>query len=393
MVDVSENENKNDIQTNFNSDAWEDKILVIRDAGFTESVDLQVCNIIINFEITSDPLQMDQQIGRSFRIGQKNDVIIYNLADMPDLEGYILAYYARIELMTSNSSDVTILAGANSDGMVAAACKRCGYVELLSYEDYKQKTQNENVLLSCPNKECQDHNEKLDLIIIDNFKCSECGKRLHRSGIKEGYKCISKPKKPIFKPSFKQFDPMYSNAKYNTGTYCTSGKAGDRNMYCRKICAMKHCQSLLDKECPAVKAYLKNPNISDLDLMIICAKDCKYAKDFEKCPLKCRAGVGPEAISECMNDCPSSTCRPKPHILDFSSDSSEKKNNGQSCECPACKKGYLEKVTAKTFYAFIDSLWNNKFDRGNVFTTRLEDESSKISKIKEVLDVDEEEVQ
>ena len=78
----------------------EDAILLVQDSAFTEGVNLQTWNIIINFQVTPDPLAMDQRIGRIFRLGQKNDVTIYSLADMNKLEGYVLMYFSRISEAT-----------------------------------------------------------------------------------------------------------------------------------------------------------------------------------------------------------------------------------------------------------------------------------------------------
>ena len=105
-------------------DSKENAILVIKDASFTEGVNLQLSNIIINFQVTPDPLAMDQRIGRIFRLGQRNNVIIYSLADMSKLEGFALMYFVRIGLMSSNSGDATIIAGSNNERMVAVQCDR-----------------------------------------------------------------------------------------------------------------------------------------------------------------------------------------------------------------------------------------------------------------------------
>ena len=103
-----------------------DAVLVVRDASFTEGVNLQSGSIIINFQVTPDPLAMDQRIGRIFRLGQKNNVTVYSLANMNRLEGFALMYFVRIGLMSSNSGDATIIAGSNNDRMVAVQCERCG---------------------------------------------------------------------------------------------------------------------------------------------------------------------------------------------------------------------------------------------------------------------------
>ena len=120
-------------------------MLVVKDPSFTEGVNLQSGSVIINFQVTPDPLAMDQRIGRIFRLGQKNDVTIYSLADMNRLEGFALLYFSRIGLMSSNSGDATIIAGSNNDRMVAVRCDRCGQVKLYSQEDYEAHKKNGNL--------------------------------------------------------------------------------------------------------------------------------------------------------------------------------------------------------------------------------------------------------
>lgn len=356
-------DNKQKVEADF-KDA-ENAILVVRDPEFTESVNLQSCNIIINFEVTSDPLTMDQQIGRIFRLGQDNDVHIYNLADMACLEGYVLAYYARIDLMASNSGDATIIAGSNSERMVAIRCKRCGRVELLTKDDYDERLKNDNVY--CETPECTKYKEKLDEMSIYNFKCQDCGTILARSGTEEGYICVS------------------TTQDGQQGVYCNSGEYQDRNMYCRKICAIAHCNKFTydydqdgNVRCKALRAYRENPNVSDLDLMIVCS-ECNICDANSKC----RVGIGQDAISECRK-CKEASCDPRPHVLEF--------DDRWIAKCPRCaqskRRAYLKPMVAKTFSAYIESSWNNDFDGGKGFVENLKNESTKVSEIRKILSKD-----
>lgn len=57
----------------------EDKqILISTDAG-GEGLNLQFCNIIINYDLPWNPMKIEQRIGRVDRIGQKKDVKAYNM--------------------------------------------------------------------------------------------------------------------------------------------------------------------------------------------------------------------------------------------------------------------------------------------------------------------------
>lgn len=54
------------------------KILVVTDAG-SEGLNLQFCNIVINYDLPWNPQKIEQRIGRCHRYGQKYDVIAVNL--------------------------------------------------------------------------------------------------------------------------------------------------------------------------------------------------------------------------------------------------------------------------------------------------------------------------
>ena len=54
------------------------KILIVTDAG-SEGLNLQFCNIVINYDLPWNPQKIEQRIGRCHRYGQKNNVVAINL--------------------------------------------------------------------------------------------------------------------------------------------------------------------------------------------------------------------------------------------------------------------------------------------------------------------------
>ena len=54
------------------------KILIVTDAG-SEGLNLQFCNIVINYDLPWNPQKIEQRIGRFHRYGQKNNVVAINL--------------------------------------------------------------------------------------------------------------------------------------------------------------------------------------------------------------------------------------------------------------------------------------------------------------------------
>ncbi len=170
--------NKDKTVAAFTGEEGKNAILLVKDASFTEGVNLQSCNVIVNVQVTPDPLAMDQRIGRIFRLGQQNDVTIYSLADMRRLEGYALSYFSRIGLMTSNSGDATIIAGSNSDRMITVRCNCCGNVKLFSKEDYDTKRYRDSDDLYCISTEqCMEAGKRgmrMEEISVYDFKCDLC---------------------------------------------------------------------------------------------------------------------------------------------------------------------------------------------------------------------------
>lgn len=346
--------------------AKSDAILVVLDPSLTEGANLQTCNIILNFQVTPDPLAMDQRIGRIFRLGQDSDVSIYSLADMNELEGYALMYFSGIGLLGANSGDATIISGSNSERMVAVRCPVCRNVRLYSLEDYEAKKKRDDLYCreteECCNAESP-AGTRMDEISVWDFRCDSCGRLFTRSVAQEGYFCM---------------------AQNNTGgIMCNSGEFGDRTVYCRKICAIAHCRMFTSgarKNCPALARYReKGGTVSNAELMKIC-DSCEYAD------ICCgRIDTGADALSRCST-CESATCFPKPGALRF--------NDRWEADCPVCaasgRNGRLRQVTAHTFAAYLRAAWNFRGDSSS-FCYNLEREVSKGAEVRDILRMDKEE--
>ncbi len=362
------NSNVHNIEREFN--AKQDAILIAKDAKFTEGANLQESKIIINYQVTPDPLAMDQRIGRIFRLGQKSNVFVYSLADMNKLEGFALAYFSAIGLLSIDSGDATILAGSNSDQMVAVRCRQCSRVKLMPRQDYEEKKKKKSNDLICrATDDCiqlslDGKGTEMTEITVYDFKCDCCGTVLTRS-VSEGYMCIS----------------HVSNGE--KGKMCNSGENGDRSVYCRKICAISHCRRFLTDDrmsgkCAALRRYRINPNISDAELMKICAV-CNNAACWDSCKV---TGSGKDDIYNC-GDCEYAGCSPAPHSLDFD-DKWE-----AYCPMPSCKnkrpRGKLRPIVARTFATFINELWNFSHDGGESFCATMGKEADKVSEVRRIL--------
>ena len=73
-----------------------------------EGLNLQSYHTMINYSIVLSPLHMEQRIGRIDRIGQKNEMDVYFLANAQDVEGYVLRFFEyELELFSNWSGDTT----------------------------------------------------------------------------------------------------------------------------------------------------------------------------------------------------------------------------------------------------------------------------------------------
>ncbi|WP_066385416.1 DEAD/DEAH box helicase [Neobacillus mesonae] len=74
------------------------QVLIATEAG-GEGINLQFCHHIINFDLPWNPMRLEQRIGRIHRLGQENDVKIYNFAIKDTVEEHILKLlYEKIDL-------------------------------------------------------------------------------------------------------------------------------------------------------------------------------------------------------------------------------------------------------------------------------------------------------
>ncbi|OXM13803.1 helicase [Paenibacillus herberti] len=65
------------------------QIMLATDAG-GESINLQFCNQMINYDIPWNPNRLEQRMGRIHRIGQKNEVFVFNLVATNTREGDVM---------------------------------------------------------------------------------------------------------------------------------------------------------------------------------------------------------------------------------------------------------------------------------------------------------------
>ncbi|PYI56521.1 DEAD/DEAH box helicase [Paenibacillus flagellatus] len=66
------------------------RVMVATEAG-GEGINLQFCNNIVNFDLPWNPMRVEQRIGRVHRLGQTENVHIFNLSTVGTIEEHILS--------------------------------------------------------------------------------------------------------------------------------------------------------------------------------------------------------------------------------------------------------------------------------------------------------------
>ncbi len=92
------------------------QVMIATEAG-GEGINLQFCHHIINYDMPWNPMRVEQRIGRVHRLGQKNDVHIYNFATSDTIEEHIIwLLHEKIALFETVIGELeTILEGMEKE--------------------------------------------------------------------------------------------------------------------------------------------------------------------------------------------------------------------------------------------------------------------------------------
>lgn len=95
----------------------EDLQFVVSTEAGGEGLNLQRrCNVMINFDLPWNPMRLVQRVGRLYRYGQKERVVVFNLKAAQTLDQDILSgMYDRLERVAEDMASVT---GDSSEGLV-----------------------------------------------------------------------------------------------------------------------------------------------------------------------------------------------------------------------------------------------------------------------------------
>lgn len=418
-IDNSEKE-ADEIKEKFDDENNNNCILLVKN-GFTHGANLQKAAVIINFQVTCSPVEMDQRIGRIFRLGQERDVTIYSLADMSELEGYALAYFTKIGLFAVDNGDAIILSGCNSSKMVTVRCRDCGMTKMMTEGEYNAYSAdlelNDGMRISSVDTVAKQawatrkndaSAKEIEVKYDGRYANSEivCEKpwgkdnRYHRMDriSSDLYVCESGNPTHKFMRGKKTGGYHCMNTRGASRIMCSTGIDETRTIFCKKICAVSNCDWHRRNfpNCEAVKVFEKDENVCDAKLLECCkrctdAKRCESGYRGQSCKLSNKEGdlYGTKECVECgarNSDSAEFYCSPRPYIVKFDEDWSE-------AACPICERENrnrnvrykLKRQEMTKFSDHIRYLWGIDEDDGGCFCEILTRESDKVSEVKRII--------
>ncbi len=139
-----------------------------RHRGGAEGINLQFCNLVVNYDLPWNPQRIEQRIGRCHRYGQKFDVVVVNFlnkTNAADQRVYeLLDQKFRLFNGVFGASDEVLGAvesGVDFEKRIAAIYQRCRTPEQIQFEfDFLQKQLEDDIVAGQ-----RDAREKL----LDNF--------------------------------------------------------------------------------------------------------------------------------------------------------------------------------------------------------------------------------
>ena len=109
------------------------QIMISTSAG-GYGMNFQFCSNVVNYDLPWNPMKIEQRVGRVHRIGQKNDVNIYNVAYEKTIDAYILTLlYTKIQLFKMALGHLDLLF-ADEDGKTETGF----FKEYISSKDEKE---------------------------------------------------------------------------------------------------------------------------------------------------------------------------------------------------------------------------------------------------------------
>jgi superfamily II DNA/RNA helicase len=95
----------------------------------------QFCSNVVNYDLPWNPMKVEQRIGRVNRLGQKNDINIYNVAYEKTIDAFILTLlYTKVKLFKESLGHLDLIFGDISDESSESSV----FKEYMSAKDEKE---------------------------------------------------------------------------------------------------------------------------------------------------------------------------------------------------------------------------------------------------------------
>jgi ATP-dependent helicase HepA len=143
-------------------------ILLSSEVG-SEGLDMQFCNVIINYDLPWNPMRVEQRIGRIDRIGQRFDKLhIFNLCIIGSIEDRILLrLYKKLNIFEESLGELEpVLGNLERDINVAELLN-------LTQEEIDQKIQLQELSIKRQEVEILNQTQELEKLLNDDFKIRE----------------------------------------------------------------------------------------------------------------------------------------------------------------------------------------------------------------------------
>ena len=152
----------------------ETQIMISTSAG-GEGLNFQFCHNVVNYDLPWNPMKVEQRVGRVHRIGQKNDVNIYNYAYENTIDAYILQLlYTKIKLFTMTIGHLDLLFEDVTDEKTGVHFFK-EYISAKNEQELKNNFSTVGENLKTRKKDLTNAVEEFNQEVFENFSLSPTG--------------------------------------------------------------------------------------------------------------------------------------------------------------------------------------------------------------------------
>ena len=150
------------------------QIMISTGAG-GEGQNFQFCHNVVNYDLPWNPMKVEQRVGRVHRIGQKNDVNIYNYAYENTIDAYILQLlYTKIKLFTMSIGHLDLLFEDVTDEKTGVHFFK-EYITAKNEQELKNNFSTVGENLQNRKKDLTDAVEEFNQEVFENFSLYSIG--------------------------------------------------------------------------------------------------------------------------------------------------------------------------------------------------------------------------